>query len=331
MSKQLSRPVVKNIVPTVTFFDGEGDIPRAANSLLIRHILLNSPDCLFLMGSTGEGTYFRDNPQSKRRYIEVVLDTLSQAEKIDTIPVIVGIYGETADEAIKDMTNCLAIDKNLGIVLPPPLKTKLDSDAQFAFFSSVIQATKNPIYIYNNPKTFGGTEIDPAVVEKLLKFENFRGIKDSAGDMNKLIEYLKWLSSDYTVSCGKEGILAQFLEIVPVEKRSLVGIVPSISNLVNTCGKIFDLGIAGKDKEMIALQSELNNFRAKIYDSQVEKGKAQRGVKIAFQMLYKDKGVDIPIIVKPDFKRDVPIEVCAEIEETTKWAIQHQHMNALFD
>ena len=100
MSEYLSRPVVKNIVPTITFFEHEGHISVAANSLLIRHILLNMPNCLFLMGSTGEGTYFRDKPEVKRHYIELVMKILKEQGQIKNIPVIVGIYGENPKEEI---------------------------------------------------------------------------------------------------------------------------------------------------------------------------------------------------------------------------------------
>ena len=90
------------------------------------------------------------------------------------------------------------------------------------------------------------------------------------------------------MSCGKEGILAKFLTFVSTEQRDLVGIIPSISNIVNTCSKIFDFGLAGQDDDMLAMQDELNAFREKIYDSAVNKGKAQRGTKISFAHLYKE-------------------------------------------
>jgi dihydrodipicolinate synthase/N-acetylneuraminate lyase len=255
-----------------------------------------------------------------------MMQTLKELGKLDHLPVIVGIYGENSSEAIQDLSNCLKADPSISLVLPPPLKIKLDPDAQWNFFSTVIKATKNPVFIYNNPTTFGGTEINPGVVEKLLQFENFLGIKDSAGNIQMLKAYLQWLSPRYTVSCGKEGMLAQFLELVPAEQRAMVGIVPSISNLVNTCGKIFELGIAGKDKDMVALQTELNRYRKNIYDSAVEKGKAQRGLKIAFQKLYQGTGINFPTTVKPDFERDVPMEISNEIGAKVKWAVENKHI-----
>jgi dihydrodipicolinate synthase/N-acetylneuraminate lyase len=308
--------ITKVIVPTITFFEKGGKIHEAANKLLIQHIIANQPDSLFLMGSTGEGLYFRDKIEEKMKYIKIAKDVLNAADLSQTIPILIGVYGEITSEVIDDANNSLKVVENASLVIPAPTGRKLEPADQLEFYTEIFEQLSAPIYLYNNPGTFGKTTIDLGVIEKLKeKYSNFKGIKDSSGTIEQKQTYLKALSDNFTISCGKEGMLAEFLTHVPKDKRTNVGIVPSIANIVNTCRKIFDLGCEGKDAEMLALQDHMNQFRSKIYDSAQGSGKAQRGLKIALKTLYKGVLDDWPLAVRPELIRDVEPETVKSIEE----------------
>lgn len=306
-------PVTQVIVPALTFFNADGEIAEGANRLLINHILKNSPNCLFILGSTGEGLYFQDKPIEREKYLVLVRSIMQ--EHLD-IPVLIGIYGENSQEVITNAKWTLDKYPEAGLVIPPPVERKIDVDDQPRFYVPIFEALKCPIYLYNNPGTFGNTTIDIIMLSDLKKYPNFCGIKDSSGTLKQKKKYLELLSPHVTVSCGKEGMLADFLATIPGAERAMAGIVPSIANLVNTNGKIFEAGLNSGDDQMKALQKEMNDFRIRIYDSLVGTGKAQRGVKYAFSHLYRNRGIDIPLAVTPKLQR--------KLEETTKLRIEFQ-------
>ena len=52
--------VTGNIVPTITYFDEQGFIQEKVNRLQVSHALNHGADAIFILGSTGEGTFFKD-------------------------------------------------------------------------------------------------------------------------------------------------------------------------------------------------------------------------------------------------------------------------------
>jgi hypothetical protein len=297
-------PVTGVITPTITFFTAEGSIAPEANQLLLEHVIRNRANAIFVMGSTGEGRFFCDKPEEKKRYLELVKATVQPTSTPD-LPILVGIYGENAPDAIMDAQATLRVIPNAMMVIPPPVGSKLNAPEQRDFFSEILDQIEAPIYAYNNPGTFGGTQLDVKIMEGLKSYPHFKGLKDSSGSTDQKKEYLQLVSRSFTVSCGKEGMLAQFLALVPQSDRKLIGIVPSIANLTQTCAEIVAQGNLGNDKLMLDKQAMMNQYREKIYDAAQEKGKAQRGLKIAFAHLYRDRGIEIPVTVSPGFKRDV--------------------------
>jgi hypothetical protein len=51
--------------------------------------------------------------------------------------------------------------------------------------------------------------------------------------MEQKLVYLDFLSENFSVSCGKEGVIGTFLKNIPLNKRKYAGFVPSLSNLTN--------------------------------------------------------------------------------------------------
>ena len=101
-------------------------------------------------------------------------------------------------------------------------------------------------------------------------------MKDSSESDDNKKEFLKHLDETCSISCGKEGSIGKFIQMIPVEQRALAGMVPSISNVVNSFSVLWKYALAGEDDKMIALQKEINEFRNKIYHSEISKGKAQK-------------------------------------------------------
>lgn len=356
--------VTGNIVPTISYFTEKGHIQEFVCRLQALHALVHGGDALFVLGSTGEGTYLKSLGSKmlnqRAKLILISLDAICEYSKKQQreYPLVIGAYGEKPSEVIEDMVSLTdAIDdyfktigetysflypasKNLpsksisdnlisGFVVPPPKNTKLDENALIEFYQHILKYSEYPIYMYNNPDTFAGNVITPNIIKVCKSFPKLRGIKDSSESMEQKLVYLDFLSENFSVSCGKEGVIGTFLKNIPLNKRKYAGFVPSLSNLTNNPAKIFKLGLQGNDEDMIKEQNEMNRFRDKLYDSTVSKGKAQRGIKLCFKYLYKSLFPDISTFVRPEFQRDVPNNIIDTMNSVIEECIKKAYITKL--
>lgn len=341
--------ITGNIVPIISYFRQDGSVQEEACRLQVLHALNNGADAVFALGSTGEGWYLKSlnngNISERVKLLLVSTDAIMEhAAKTDKVaPLMAGVYGETSSEVIDDMKS---IQENINrlysskggeyqylaklrkkinennafphilkaYVVPPPLNRQLNENEMIGFYKNILENTDLPVYMYNNPK-FGDNLISNSVIKELQYFKNLRGIKDSSGTLEQKIQYIKLLDENFSVSCGKEGMIGTFLEQISQEKRKFAGIVPSLGNLTNNPSKIFNLGLSKKDDQMLAEQKNMNSFRNILYDAAQSKGKAQRGVKRCIQYIYRDLFPSISLEINPIYLRDIESNTISKMHD----------------
>ena len=313
------------IVPTFTLFDENG-IDFEANDWLIRHIIKNGADGLFTLGSTGSGPYFMDHLDDCRKLVE---QTFQHAQK-NKIATLVGVYGENPQEIIENAKYIENLDESIFLVIPPPLQNHLPQETQLNFFERVCEGLTNPVILYNNPVRFAQTNLDPELCTQLKKFDNFRGLKDSSAEFETKLAYLEHLDERCSISCGKEGMIGKFFCAIEKDARKYAGCIPSISNVINLFQNLWKKALQGDDEKVMALQNEINSFRNKIYHSEIGKGKAQRGGKVALRYTYEqqeNRDRNIPIKVAPDLEQPMPLEIEKRIIETVTWCLNQGYIS----
>jgi len=169
----------------------------------------------------------------------------------------------------------------------------------------VAEQSSKPIYLYNNPENFGANEIPLEYLDQFARNDNILGIKDSGSSFEYKLECAKYLSDKFWVFTGKEGEYGTLLLAVPPSLRKYVGVVPSLGNLSNIFYKIEEK--CDNDDSLEVLQEEVNSWRNNFYDLSTPKGKAQRGMKIALELLYPGQIASQPI-VSPEIEVEVPPE-----------------------
>ena len=122
------------IVPSITFFNESLEINSELNSLLIRHILLNGADGVFLFGNTGEGIEFTDKINEKRKFVDLALKYT-----VDKIPILMGAFGNQAEEVINQIELLGKQYKTLNFVITPPISRRLKKNELIAFYDSTIE------------------------------------------------------------------------------------------------------------------------------------------------------------------------------------------------
>jgi 4-hydroxy-tetrahydrodipicolinate synthase len=302
------------IVPCITFFNKDFKIINELNSLLIRHILLNGADALFIFGNTGEGITFYDKEREKRRFLEIALK-----QDNNKIPILLGVFGNQSELVINQIASFGRTYESISFVIAPPFLHKLPEVELKDYFESILGSidTKIQIFLYNNPSRFAGNRIEPNILKKLLNFTNLKGIKDTVDDLKNTQAYLEFLNENFSIFCGEENNYSAFLKLIPLHLRRYSGLVPSISNISNICKKMFQNALNGKDSELDKLQKELNRQQKAIYDIKVPKGQEPRGLKHTFYNIYKDELTiteNDATLVSHDLQRNLEQEVKNKIQ-----------------
>ena len=306
------------IVPSITFFNESLEINNELNSLLIEHILLNGADSLFLFGNTGEGIEFIEKIDEKRKFVELALNYTD-----DKTPILLGAFGNKAEEAISQIELLGKQYKTLNFVITPPISRRMEKNELIGYFENILGslALKKQIFLYNNPHRFAKNNIKAEMLKTLLNFDNLKGIKDTTANLNNTKEFIEYISENFFVYCGDENNYSAFLKLVPLELRKYSGLVPSISNISNICKIMFQKALNGKDSQLNKLQEELHRQQQNIYDIKVPMGQEPRGLKQTFYALYKDK-ISLPekevIIVSLEIERIIEEETRDRIKNSVK-------------
>jgi len=103
--------------------------------------------------------------------------------------------------------------------------------------------------------------------------------------------------------------------------------------MVNLCSKLYNAALEGDTLKIVQFQDELDEFREKIYDTQVKEGKQQRGLKYAFYSLYRDL-IKVPLqdamVVATDFKNTVEDYTKERIDATIRYVLNLNLMNKFY-
>jgi len=274
------------IVPSITFFNNKYEVNIELNSLLIKHILLNGADSVFLFGNTGEGIEFIERINEKRKFIDLALKVTE-----NKIPILLGAFGNKVEEGINQIELLGKEYKSLNFVITPPLSQRLEKSELIDYFENILGslALKSQVFLYNNPHRFAKNNISGEIVKPLLKYDNLKGIKDTTAKLKNTKGFFEYLSENFAVYCGEEINYSAFLKLIPLELRKYSGLVPSISNISNICKEMFQKALNGEDSQLDKLQEELQKQQKGIYDTKGSLGRETRGLKYAFYVLYKDK------------------------------------------
>ncbi|MFX0025135.1 MAG: dihydrodipicolinate synthase family protein [Candidatus Hermodarchaeota archaeon] len=316
------------MVPSLTFYNKKNEINIEIQSLLIRHLLVNGADSIYLFGITGEGKIFLNNKIEKIKLINLTLELTGEKT-----PLLVGVLGNELEEIIDELDELgKKYDKLNFVIAPPLIERKSDLESYFTgIFDSI--NIKNHIFLSNNPNNFAGNEINPDFVKKLLDLPNFSGLIDSFDNINYSKSYIQMINQDFSIVCGKEENFQKFLQMIPLNMRKFCGIMPNIGNLVNIASKLYFCATEDKILELHQIQDQLNDIRNNIYDFKIDNGKEQRGLKYAFLYLYKDiiqTSIGDNYIITPELKRELDQITKGRIEATVNYLLNQKAIYQLY-
>lgn len=209
-----------------------------------------------VLGSNSETVYLSE--EEKLKLIELTVKYNSK-NRI----VLVGTGLESTKATIKLTNKAADLGADAALILTPHYYcSKMTDDALINYYTEVADSTKIPILIYNVTK-FTHVDISPYAVGKLSRHQNIIGMKDSSGNISKLVEFMRAVDKDFNLLVGTASVWYPALTL---------GIKGSIMALGNCCPnecaliqKYFDEGDFEKSKELYLRMYPVNQAVTTIY------------------------------------------------------------------
>ena len=123
-------------------------------------------------------------------------------------------------------------------------------------YRRIAENTSLPVVLYSNPATCGGLKIEPETVAKLAQIKNIVAIKDSAGDLQQVIETVRLVPEHFSVLLGRDTL------ICPGLLFGAKGAVPASCNVApKLCVDIYKSFEAGDIARSKEAQAKLSPVR----------------------------------------------------------------------
>ncbi len=243
-----------------------------------------------VLGSTGESVML------SREEADAVLSTAKEAAAPSKL-LIAGTGAESTAETIARTKRAAVLGYPVALVKTPYYyKPVYRAETYLRHYRAVADASPVPILLYAVPQFTGITLETPEILE-LAQHPNIVGIKDSSGNVQRVVEIVAGAPPDFCVLTGGAAV------IYPAQAVGARGAVLALAAaLPEKCAEVFELGAHGQHDQARRLQWQLAQASKCIVS---ENGIA--GVKYAMDLRGYQGGLARPPLlpVKDDKKRTI--------------------------
>lgn len=193
--------------PIATPFDHHGDLYKVKVQHNVEKWNRTALAGYVVCGSTGESVYL--TTEEKIRLWEWVAEYAAR-EKL----LIAGTGVESVRETVELTNRAADIGYKAAMVRTPfYYRNQINrDDAQMLYFRAVADAAKIPLMIYNWPQVTG-VDISPAAVAALSEHPNIIAIKESSGNLEKVMQMIREVKKGFQVLVGSAPTLAPSLAV----------------------------------------------------------------------------------------------------------------------
>ncbi|MEV0789720.1 dihydrodipicolinate synthase family protein [Kribbella sp. NPDC050459] len=224
------------VPPLVTPLTPEYDVDTASLARLIQYQLSGGVDGVFVLGTSGEGTFLTDEQR------QVVLET-AVGEVAGQVPVLAGVIDTSTNRVASHVSAALKAGVS-GIVATAPFYAATHPAEIERHFTRLAELTGDtPLYAYDIPPR-AGTKLPASLVTSLGERGVIAGVKDSSGQETSLRELVisrrEKNLDDFVIMTGSEVTVDSALAF------GVNGVVPGLGN-VDPAGyvRLFKAAVAG--------------------------------------------------------------------------------------
>ena len=193
------------MVPAVSTFHADGSIDRASFTANLDAHLAHGIDGVLVAGSSGESALLDDD--DRRALLEAARERVPSEKWL-----IAGVGSESTRQTISRAHDAKAIGADAVLVVSPHYFLKRMTEAALlAHFRAVADASPLPVMLYNIP-VYAHVVLSGALVREMAQHPNVIGMKDSAGNLPMLHEYLTAKSDKFRVLTGSGATVVPALD-----------------------------------------------------------------------------------------------------------------------
>jgi 4-hydroxy-2-oxoglutarate aldolase len=240
------------MVPAVSTFAANGDLDRAAFQRNIDQHLAFGMNGVLVAGSSGESALLDD--EDRRQLLTWARERVPSDHWL-----LMGIGSESTRQTIARAHDAKALGASAVLVISPHYFLKRMTEAALlAHFRAVADASPLPVLLYNMP-AYAHIVLSAAFVHEMAQHPNVIGMKDSAGNLPMLEQYLEAQGEQFRVLTGNGGT------VVPALERGASGAILAIGLYAGpTVRRMVDLFWSGQRDDAAALQQRLVPIAADI-------------------------------------------------------------------
>ncbi len=233
------------MVPAVTTFDAYGELDRVAFLANLDAHLSHGMDGVLVAGSSGESALLDDN--DRRSLLSWARERIPRDKWL-----LAGVGSESTRQTIARARDAKDAGADAVLVVSPHYYLKRMTEAALtAHFLAVADASPLPVMLYNIP-VYAHVVLSPTLVYTLAQHGNVMGMKDSAGNLPVLVEYLGAQSDTFRVLTGSGAT------VVPALTAGVSGAILAIALYAGPLARaMVDAFRAGQLENAAALQARL--------------------------------------------------------------------------
>ena len=193
----------EGVMPAITTqFDVKGNLDLDTFKINLSHQINAGVNGIILGGTLGEASTLTN--QEKQQLLAVTLGEVN-----GKIPVIMNIAEQATIEAIR-LAQKAEYEGADGLMLLPPMRYKATDEETVIYFSTIANATKLPIMIYNNPIDYK-IEVTLEMFAALESYKNITAVKESTRDITNITRMINRFGDRFQILCGVDTIAMEAL------------------------------------------------------------------------------------------------------------------------
>jgi 4-hydroxy-2-oxoglutarate aldolase len=208
--------------PIPTFFDADEVIDTVTLQHHIRRLATTGIAGYVVMGSNGEAVHLSSDERAT--VISTTRDVL-RAMNME-LPIIAGCGAQSTRQTLEYCQQAATQGADFALVLPPAYYPgRMDERALHAHYRAVADGSPLPVIIYNMPASAAGINLKADFICALAEHANIVGVKDSSGDVAKLMQIVSQVEPTFKVFAGSADVL------LPGLLGGAVGAVAALANI----------------------------------------------------------------------------------------------------
>jgi len=189
----------RGIVPAlITPMTDKEEVDEAGLRTLVERLIASGVHALFVLGTNGE--FIGLSETEKLRIARIAVE-----QSGGRVPVIAGTGAYATREVIALNSKMQDVGVQAASVITPYFNGATQAEL-YTHYERIALATSLPIMLYTIPAKAGIT-LNVDTVRRLSEIPNIRGIKDSGGDFDRLVQLIKLRRDDFAVFTGTDSMI----------------------------------------------------------------------------------------------------------------------------